>query len=98
MATSGGSIFSTKVWRKAGLPVCAVVSRASRPASGPAMSLPGLSLTGRPAASAFVSVLAMAADLPTQLFGDLDGQLRHGRVLDTTRLRDVDPPLMGHPA
>ena len=45
-----------------------------------------------------VSVLAMAADLPTQFFGDLDGQLRHGGVLDTARLRDVDRPLAGDPA
>ena len=49
-------------------------------------------------ARSVVSVLAMAADLPTQFFGDLDGQLRDRGVLDAARLRDVDRPLAGDPA
>src|SRR3954467_8577129 len=83
---TGGRILLTRVWRRVGRPV-AWVSSASRPASTLPASWAGV-----------VSVLAMAADLPTQFFGDLTGQFGHGRVLDATRLRDVDRPLARDPA
>src|ERR1044072_9807832 len=96
----GGSTFWVRTWVTGTRWIC-TVSSASSPASRPARSsadffAPSVSVGAVPAA--VVLLLAMAADLPTQFFGDLDGQVGDGRVLDAARLRNVDRPVADAPA
>src|SRR5438128_674202 len=81
VATRGG-ITARLTRLQRGAPWAVGVSRASSPASSALAS------------SGCVNVsTAMAANLPSKVVGDLDGQVSHGLVLDAARLRDVDPPL-----
>src|SRR5438874_80735 len=76
----------------------AAVALVAAPAAGPSVVSPSWPVACAAADWALVSVLAMAADLPTELFGDLDGKVGDRGVLDSARLRDVHLPFAGDPA
>src|SRR6478752_6104159 len=104
MARRGGSALARRIC-PTGTLAAVRVSSASRPASSPARS--GGESGGRSSCPGFdcpgfgcpgfglASVLAMATDLPSELFSDVEGHLGDGGVLDTARVRDADLPLAG---